>query len=389
MSYLVFARTVFALNKIGDELYLEPNREGLALRSLNCTKSAYVAFLFSTSFFAFCDVSKIKDNEFNLCRISMKPALMAFKCAKNLEKSILSCRIFVNPRADTCHEIPLLDCTTSIRNIVDKADLEDRLLATPSVMMTLMSEIRQETADITFCARKDSFIVKDYVSKDKEFDKLLKTEIQVPIGEFETYIVPKEAEITVNCKEIKAFVVFADFVQSPLNFYFEEAGSPLVISLENNVHFTAELVVATVENNNSVVEHDFELLKENGSRSSNQADATAFHNSSTSKRSLGEYEAGSATIAHSQRVQCEVLSFSAPPKKHKESSGLEKSNDCGPASSDATVDYADEARDKVSSLRIDDNKFRQYFLSSSQCTLDASQFFDNKSVIASDSDDEN
>ncbi|VDN51014.1 unnamed protein product [Dracunculus medinensis] len=99
-NFKVFARAVLTLNRIGEELYLEPTSEGFSMKSLNCSKSAYVTFIFSSSFFSECDIGRIKDNENNLCRISMKCALSAFKCVKNHEKTVLSCRMFINPKSN-------------------------------------------------------------------------------------------------------------------------------------------------------------------------------------------------------------------------------------------------------------------------------------------------
>lgn len=405
-NFKVFARAVFALNKIGDELYLEPNREGLALRSLNCSKSAYAAFLFSLTFFSSCDVDKIRNDEYNLCRISMKPALMAFKCAKSSEKSVLMCRLFINPRADTmlvqlthtydivkCHEIPLLECTTAFRNVVDKADLKDSLTASSNLLSSLLSEIRQDISDVTLNAKAEVFTLKNYVNRDQEFEKLMKTEVKVPITEFERYIVPKEAEITVNLKELKAFTVFADHLQSPLNLYFEEAGSPLVIALENDVHFTAELVVATVDNNCSIIESnpgesfpvgELDLPKEENK-------GLSFSKSGMNKRSLSNDKAHSYSQLSgpqsSQRL-CPDLPLSGPAKRRLQTLSLQENQNLEPISSEADINYLEKIRTSSDSKRVGFREFRHYFLSSSQRTLDASQLFIDKSVIAPDSDGE-
>lgn len=104
-----------------------------------------------------------------------------------------------------------------------------------SLLLSLLSEIRQDTSDVTFKAGKEVFAVKNYINRDHggpcslsdgldkkfrvvrlanqnhisqkffflELEKLVKTEVKVPTTEFGRFNVSQEVEITVNLKEIK------------------------------------------------------------------------------------------------------------------------------------------------------------------------------------------
>ena len=49
---LVLARAIHSLAKIGEDLYIDPSESGLAIRTANGTKSAFVSYSFKTSFFS-------------------------------------------------------------------------------------------------------------------------------------------------------------------------------------------------------------------------------------------------------------------------------------------------------------------------------------------------
>ena len=49
---LVLGRAIHSLAKIGEDLYLDPTDEGLALRTVNSSRSAFVSYSFKTSFFS-------------------------------------------------------------------------------------------------------------------------------------------------------------------------------------------------------------------------------------------------------------------------------------------------------------------------------------------------
>lgn len=56
----VLARAIHSLAKIGDELHIEPTENGLTLKTVNASKSAYSAFSFHIPFFL--DFSHISEN---------------------------------------------------------------------------------------------------------------------------------------------------------------------------------------------------------------------------------------------------------------------------------------------------------------------------------------
>ncbi|VDP15456.1 unnamed protein product [Onchocerca flexuosa] len=274
-NFKIFARAILALNRIGNELYMEPNNFGLVLRSLSCSKSAFGTFMFSRSFFSECDVLRLDSNAYNVCRIPMKCALSAFKCVKNSEKAVLSCQLYLNPRADSMliqlthtydvirnHKIPFFECTTMFRTIVDKANLNNCFVIQARLLLEMFNRMHHNTDEILIDAKTEEISFRNYITHEQDRDMVMKTEGKIPVAEFKRYSVQRPAEITVNLKELKAIVNFADVHQSLVSIYFDQPGIPIVIALEDDVNYTAEVILATAVDDPASCDMNPEVLVE-------------------------------------------------------------------------------------------------------------------------------
>ncbi|VIO92163.1 Rad9 family protein [Brugia malayi] len=257
-NFKIFARAILALNRVGNELYMEPSDFGLVLRSLSCSKSAFGTFMFSKSFFSECDVLRLDPNAYNVCRIPMKCALSAFKCVKSSEKVVLSCQIYLNPRADTMliqlthtydvirnHQIPFFECTTTFRTVVDKTNLNNCFVIQARLLLEMFNRMHHNTDEISIDAKIDEISFRNYITHEQDRDMVMKIEGKIPVAEFQKYSIQRPAEITVNLKELKAIVNFADIHQSFVSIYFDQPGTPIVVALEGDVVYTAEVILAT------------------------------------------------------------------------------------------------------------------------------------------------
>ena len=95
---IVFVRALHALARIGDDLYLDSQVDGLALRTTNVSRSAFASFLFHRSFFVdYLDQNQLNDLEppddegvdddadpnqpvVAKCKITMKVRLYKLRC---------------------------------------------------------------------------------------------------------------------------------------------------------------------------------------------------------------------------------------------------------------------------------------------------------------------
>lgn len=74
-----------------------------------------------------------------------------------------------------------------------------------------------------------------------------RTEINIPIDHFETYHIHVPTRIVINLRELRPILHFADSCGMAITMHFDRPGRPLIISVEENVEFVAEFVLATLD----------------------------------------------------------------------------------------------------------------------------------------------
>lgn len=85
-------RAIHSLSRIGEELYFEPLDDGLCLRSVNSSRSAYACFNFAPLFFHSFEVTGGSCH----CKIYMKSVVSVFRSLPSLEKTVEKCLINLN-----------------------------------------------------------------------------------------------------------------------------------------------------------------------------------------------------------------------------------------------------------------------------------------------------
>ncbi|XP_010157776.1 PREDICTED: cell cycle checkpoint control protein RAD9B-like, partial [Eurypyga helias] len=91
-----------AIARISDEFWFDPIEKGLALRSVNSSRSAYACVFFSSMFFQhYCwtAVSQPRQKEKQLsrpCKLIIKSVLPVFRCANMLERNVERCSIYTD-----------------------------------------------------------------------------------------------------------------------------------------------------------------------------------------------------------------------------------------------------------------------------------------------------
>lgn len=77
------AKSIQSLSKIGSDLCIEADEDGLQFRTFNPSKSAMATIRFSRMFF---ETYSIEGSEVNYCKVCMKAILAAFKNMRHVER---------------------------------------------------------------------------------------------------------------------------------------------------------------------------------------------------------------------------------------------------------------------------------------------------------------
>uniref|UniRef100_A0A914XLS1 Cell cycle checkpoint control protein n=1 Tax=Plectus sambesii TaxID=2011161 RepID=A0A914XLS1_9BILA len=427
----VFARAIMALAKVGDELLLEPTMHGLTLRAVNLSKSAYGCYLFSPSFFveyeggcgADMNASTADADESALCKISMKCAMSVFKAPQFMEKAVRSCLLNIDPSSDTMsvemslkygvvksYNIPFMTCGPGLRPMFDKSLAQNCIIDDSKCVLSALNNFGASTEEVTIGGAASELLIRNHLESEPDRSRVVKTEITLSKQDFERFAVSVFDDVTLCLKEFKAILVFADSLSMPVSFYFDSPGKPFMCSLESDMTFTGDFVIATLADlpgrasvqrrvavgSNSQASSATSLAGGcdplNSSAVENDRASSAVTRSIAVPRVLRSEQSIETLLSDPQTVSTktvpETLLHSAHPPVRVE-------NDPPPAAqvdSLPPTEVDDGISDTVAGTPPPspppNKRFRSFFLGLSQQTFHASQIYRDAEVLAPDSDPE-
>ncbi|XP_018610442.1 cell cycle checkpoint control protein RAD9A [Scleropages formosus] len=250
----VLAKAVHSLSRLGDELYLEPQENGLALRTVNSSRSAYACFLFSPLFFQkYC----FPQNSVLRCKIVAKSVQAVFKSLSSLEKTVEKCRIELNSEKSRLtftlhckhgllktHNLSFQD-SESLQAVFDKDSCTNVLTAQPKLLVDTVLHFPPSLEEVTMSVNNERVLFRNHVEEDTELSKAMMTELCLSAVEFDQFTVDTQTEITFCLKELRGLLVFAESSSLPVSVYFDEPGRPVVFSLTDSV-LEVNFVLATL-----------------------------------------------------------------------------------------------------------------------------------------------
>uniref|UniRef100_G3Q0U9 Cell cycle checkpoint control protein RAD9A n=1 Tax=Gasterosteus aculeatus aculeatus TaxID=481459 RepID=G3Q0U9_GASAC len=229
----VLAKAINSLSRIGDELYVEPQEEGLALRSVNSSRSAYACFLFAPLFFSRYTIPR--GHTFR-CKIAIKSVQAVFRSLATLEKTVEKCHIELDEQKNRLtftlhckhglmktHNLSFQD-SESLQAVFDKDSYANVFRCNPRLLVDTVVHFPPSLEEVTVSVSDERMWFRNHVEEDADQSKAMLTELCLASEEFDHFGVKAHNGVTFCLKELRGLLVFAESTGLPISMYFDEPG---------------------------------------------------------------------------------------------------------------------------------------------------------------------
>ncbi|KAJ4945715.1 hypothetical protein JOQ06_023394 [Pogonophryne albipinna] len=256
----VLAKAIHSLSRIGDELYVEPQEDGLALRSVNSSRSAYACFLFAPLFFS---RYTIPIGLAFRCKMAIKSVQAVFRSIATLEKTVEKCHIELDEQKNLLtftlhckhglvktHNLSFQD-SEILQAVFDKDSYSNVFRSHPRLLVDTVVHFPPSLEEVTVSVSDDRMWVKNHVEDETDRSKAMLTELCLASDEFDHFSVQVQNSVTFCLKELRGLLVFAESTGLPISMYFDEPGSPVVLSVTDSV-LEGNFVLATLSDDSNL-----------------------------------------------------------------------------------------------------------------------------------------
>ncbi|XP_036619959.1 cell cycle checkpoint control protein RAD9A isoform X1 [Trichosurus vulpecula] len=254
----VLGKAAHSLSRIGDELYLEPLEDGLSLRTVNASRSAFACFLFAPLFFQHYQAARPPQAQPPRCKVLMKSFLSVFRSLVALEKTVERCCIALSSQSNRLviqlhckhgvtktHNLSFQECE-SLQAIFDPAQCPHVLRAPARVLVEAVAPFSPALSEVTLgVSRGRRVVFRSYLEEDTDAAKAMMTEMSLSEDEFQQLQAQEGASITFCLKEFRGLLSFAESANLPLNIHFDLPGRPAIFTIEDSL-LDGHFVLATL-----------------------------------------------------------------------------------------------------------------------------------------------
>ncbi|KAF4529320.1 hypothetical protein B566_EDAN011414 [Ephemera danica] len=296
INFKALGKAILTLSRIGEELYVEPYKDGIYFRTVNPKRSAYASFNFTQSFFAFYKLDATSSNhtsnrrgdeeETLKCKVAMKSVLAVFRTPAN---NVESCQLQLDPddgqltfqlrcRHSVCktYYVPVIECET-VQAVYDKENVPNKFSAPSRVLTDVMQNFQKNHEEISLTVGTNRIFFRNYsdVSAAEKCSYLLdsrraavRTELTLEPLEFDVYVIDLETSVTFSLLELRALLMFAEATSLPVVAYFEGPGKPIIFTISSLPTFDAHFVLATMSQQQSDLQQNSQASTSSSTASS-------------------------------------------------------------------------------------------------------------------------
>lgn len=254
----VLGKAVHSLSRIGDELYLEPLKDGLSLRTVNSSRSAYACFLFAPLFFQQYQAAS-PGQDLLRCKILMKSFLSVFRSLAMVEKTVEKCCISLSGSnshlvvqlhckygVKKTHNLSFQDCE-SLQALFNPALCPHLLRAPARVLAEAVLSFPPALTEVTLgIGHGQRVILRSYQEEEADnANKAMVTETSIGEEDFQQLQAPEGIALTFCLKEFRGLLSFAESANLSLSVHFDVPGRPVIFTIEDSL-LDGHFVLATL-----------------------------------------------------------------------------------------------------------------------------------------------
>eukprot|EP01118_Nematostelium_gracile_P017754 TRINITY_DN768_c0_g2_i1.p1 TRINITY_DN768_c0_g2~~TRINITY_DN768_c0_g2_i1.p1 ORF type:complete len:408 (+),score=104.75 TRINITY_DN768_c0_g2_i1:103-1326(+) len=284
----LLAKSIQCMAKVGEDLYIEASAQRIAFRTLNASRSAFLAFYLDERFF---ESYTLQDGMEKKCQVKLKPCQAVFRQFNNIEKcSIildeneqrLVFEVLCKHGIQKVYKLTFEECET-VQAIYSKDEELNKIVCQPKKLIECINNFHNGLEEISIATTANSIIVKSYVDDSKVATKVLHTELSLDPNDFEEYQIKNDAQVTFCLKEFKAILSFCEASGQPVTLYFERGGRPICLSIKYFGVFESDFVLATL-----LEPYSQSTDNSNSAASSQSSAATPMSSNASNKRKFDD-----------------------------------------------------------------------------------------------------
>ncbi|XP_035504946.1 cell cycle checkpoint control protein RAD9A isoform X2 [Scophthalmus maximus] len=191
------------------------------------------------------------------CKIAIKSVQAVFRSLASLEKTVEKCHIELDRKKNRItftlyckhgllktHNLSFQD-SESLQAVFDKDSYANVFRAQPRLLVDTVVHFPPSLEEVTVAVSDDRMWFRNHVDDEAELSKAMLTELCLASDEFDHFAVRAHSSVTFCLKELRGLLVFAESTGLPISMYFDEPGSPVVLSVTDSV-LEGNFVLATL-----------------------------------------------------------------------------------------------------------------------------------------------